>query len=242
LVVERENFRVAGAPPGHPVEVFLSCAEEDKALRDELVVHLAPLITQGTLGVWHRGKIGAGEVTKRAVEEHLNSAFCVLLLVSARYLASDECMFEATKAMTRCKPGAPVVVPVLLSDVDWTSAIFGSLEPLPRNRRPVMQWSSRDEAWQEVVRGVRAHLDELAKKRSSMPPPPSGGAPIYPDLLTRALSERLQTAYDRKARLEEIGHDTDAITNEIIDLKRQLRAAGQLNPFAGSASSAGRAL
>lgn len=230
-----------GGMAWQPLEVFLSCAEEaeDKAMRAELEAHLTPLADQGLLRLWHRDKVGAGEARGRAIDEHLESARFILLLVSARYLASDEGRHEAAKALARRGPGAAVIVPVLLSPVDWEGTAFGAIQPLP-SRVPVTLWPSRDGAWSEVTRGLRTLIE---KKRSSLPPPPSSPrafSPIFVDRVTRALSERLEEAFDRKARLEEIGQDTDAVALEILDLKRQLRAAGHLK--AGDVLGNGRYL
>lgn len=244
-MVEWDNVAGFRGPACSPVEVFLSCADvsDDRALRAELEGHLTPLADQGLVRLWHRDKVGAGEERRRTIEEHLDTARFILLLVSARYLASDEGRYEAARAMARRGPGSAVIVPVLLSPVDWEGTAFGAIQPLP-SRVPVTQWPSRDLAWHEVVRGLRS----LLERRSSLPPPPSsgpvssarGGGPSYVDRMTQAMSERLEEAFERKARLEEIGQDTDDITHEILDLKRRLRAAGHLK--AGDVLGTGRYL
>lgn len=243
FVVESGTGMGFGGRAFPPVDVFLSGADaaEDRALRAELEAHLTSLADQGLLRLWHRDKVGAGEERRRTIDEHIESARFILLLVSARYLASDEGRVEVTRAMSRRGPA--VIVPVLLSPVDWEGTPFSAMQPLP-SRVPVTQWPSRDEAWSEVARNLRT----LLEARTSRPPPPSSGPvssrravnPTYADRMTRALSERLEEAFDRKARLEEVGQDTEAVALEILDLKRQLRAAGHLK--AGDVLGNGRYL
>lgn len=237
-MVEHGNFSGFGAPPGAPVEVFLSCsgASDDTILRGELAMHLAPLEAQGFVRVWHHDKLWGGDDTRRAAAERLDAARFVLLLVSARFLASNNCKLEVERAMARRGPSAPVIVPVLLSSAVWESAPFGHLEPLP-SRVPVTMWSSRDEAWSAVVRGLRALLERHDLRSSWLPPPSSDPnsslrsflpKPAYADDWARALSEQLQQAHRRKERLKRAGQSTDGVTQEILDLKRKFRAAGQL--------------
>src|SRR5688572_14875115 len=132
--------------PGQPAEVYLSCSEDsaDKALRAELETHLAPLVAQGLVRVWHRDKIAAGSAKGKSIAEHLDSARVVLLLVSAEYLASDDCKLEVDRAMARRGLTAPVIVPVPLRPSLWEDAVFCDLKPLP-SHVPVIKWPSRDD-------------------------------------------------------------------------------------------------
>jgi serine/threonine protein kinase/GGDEF domain-containing protein len=231
-VIDRGTYYGLEAPSGQPAEIFVSCSEasQDKALRAELETHLKPLATEGLVRVWHRDKTGAGEARTRTAAERLDSAHIVLLLVSATYLASDDCSLEAERAMAR---SGAIIVPVPISPAAWEHAPFSDLAPLP-SARPVTSWPMRDEAWSELVRKLR-DLIERHDHKSSWPPATSSGPvsgrgarPTYPDRMTRVLSEELEEAYERRTRLEAIGQDTDALTNDIINLKRQLRAAGHL--------------
>jgi serine/threonine-protein kinase len=61
--------------------------------------------------------------------------------------------------------------------------------------------------------------------------PPSGIAsptPIYPDARTRTLSRQLEAAQRRKKSLAGLGASTAEVDREILDLRRQIRAGGQL--------------
>src|SRR5437773_2327810 len=65
------------------------------------------------------------------------------------------------RAMARHVANEARVVPVLLRPVDWTGAPFSSLQMLPSNAIPVSSWSNRDEALQDVARGIRQIVTEL---------------------------------------------------------------------------------
>ena len=71
--------------------VFFSYSHADEELRNELEKHLAGLLRQGVITTWHDRRIGPGEELHGQIDEQLNAADIVLLLVSADFLASDYC-------------------------------------------------------------------------------------------------------------------------------------------------------
>jgi hypothetical protein len=171
-----------------PCDVFVSYASEDAALWDELATHLAILRRQRFVSTWHHRQIRAGEDRKSAVDEHLEAAQVVLLLVSADFLDSDYCYtVEMERALARHRAGEAHVIPVILRVCDWHSAPFAHLQVLPDSVRPVTSWKNRDEAWDEVARGIRGVVKRLAdprwarrrwalrrraRERRQSPPPP----------------------------------------------------------------------
>ena len=138
------------------VEVFFSYSRRDRDLREELDRHLALLKRSGEISVWHDRQIGAGTEWAGAINEHLERAQVVLLLVSADFLNSDYCYdIELRRAMERHREGTAVVVPVLLRAADWEASPFASLQALPPGGTPVTSWANRDEAFRAVVKEIR---------------------------------------------------------------------------------------
>lgn len=88
----------------------------------------------------------------------------ILLLVSADFLASDACDKETMRALERHDAGQARVIPVLLRPTDWHSAPFARLQALPNNGKPVTLWENRDEAWTDVVKGIRRAVSELQER------------------------------------------------------------------------------
>ncbi|BAY27418.1 TIR protein [Calothrix sp. NIES-2100] len=73
------------------VKVFFSYSHRDEALRDELATHLSMMKRQGVIEAWHDREISAGSESANAIDENLEVADIILLLVSANFLASDYC-------------------------------------------------------------------------------------------------------------------------------------------------------
>jgi len=163
-----------GAPtPPASIEVFYSYAHEDEELVKQLRKHLSTLKRQGVIRDWYDREITAGTDWKGQIDQHLNSAGVILLLVSADFLASDyRYDVEVTRALERHDQGEARVIPVILRPVDWKGAPFGKLQSLPTDGKPVTSWQIRDEAFADVARGIRRAVSELAvlqPKSSSWP-------------------------------------------------------------------------
>jgi tetratricopeptide (TPR) repeat protein len=148
--------------PTRAVEVFFSYSHKDEDLQIELSKHLALLKRQRVITAWHDRRIGAGKEWKNEIDEHLNAADIILLLVSSDFLASDYCYdVEVETAMKRHEDGEARVIPVILRPVDLKGVRFGKLQALPKDARPVTDWPNRDEAFLNVAQGIRVAAEEL---------------------------------------------------------------------------------
>ena len=168
--------------PGTPtspasIEVFYSYAHEDEALIKELRKHLSILKRQGVIREWYDREITAGTEWKGQIDQHLNSAGVILLLISADFLASDYCYdVEMKRALERHDQGEARVIPVILRPVDWQGAPFGKLQSLPTDGKPVTSWTNRDEAFTDVARGIRNAIGQLGAHQTE---PPPGQVPFF---------------------------------------------------------------
>jgi hypothetical protein len=148
------------------IEVFFSYAHEDEALRNKLANHLTLLQRQDLIKAWYDREIRAGEEWQQEIEQQLNSAQIILLLISADFLASDFCWsVELQRAMQRHEAGEARVIPIILRPCDWKGSPFSKLQALPRDGTPVTQWSDQDSAFLDVVRGIRPVIQKLQAKK-----------------------------------------------------------------------------
>ena len=145
-----------------PLKLFYCYAHEDKALRDELDAHLSLMKRQKLVTVWYDREILAGTNWEHEIDTHLTSADIILLLVSARFLASDYCYgIEMQKALQRHAEGTARVVPILLRSVDWEDAPFSHLQILPTEAKPVTRWSDSNDAFEDITKSLRKVVKEL---------------------------------------------------------------------------------
>ena len=104
---------------------------------------------------WHDRKIEAGDDWKTAIDTNLERADIILLLVSSDFIASDYCWArEMKRALELHEIGVTRVIPVIVRDVNWTSAPFAHLQALPRDGKAVNTWANKDTAWRNVSEGI----------------------------------------------------------------------------------------
>jgi len=97
------------------VRLFFSYSHVDEALRDRLETSLAMLRNEGLIESWHDRRIVAGDEIDAAIDEELEKAEIILLLVSPNFLASRYCYgIEVKRAMDRHKAGSARVIPLIL--------------------------------------------------------------------------------------------------------------------------------
>jgi formylglycine-generating enzyme required for sulfatase activity len=149
-----------------PLKVFCSYSHDDEPLKDELAKHLTMLEQQGITSTWHDRKIPPGKEWDQQINENLNTADIILLLVSSDFISSKYCCdVEVTKAIERHEAGEACVIPIILRNVFWQDAPFAKLQALPKNALPIKSWSNQDDAFTNVVQGIKVTAERLIKER-----------------------------------------------------------------------------
>ena len=148
-----------------PFSVFISYAHQDRALREELETHLSNLRRQNVIASWYDGDISPGTDWKAQIIAHLNTDQIILLLISADFMASDFCYsIEMTQAIDRHDANQARVIPIILRPTDWKGAPFAKLQVLPTGGKAVTRWPTHDDAFVDIVQGIRQAIDDLEKK------------------------------------------------------------------------------
>ncbi len=130
----------------------LSYSHKDEAFRDQLEVHLSALKRAGAIATWHDRRITAGDPLGQRIDEQLERADMIQLLVSPDFLASDYCHEVEMRALARHAEGSARVIPVILHPCDWQHSPFAHLLAAPTDGKPITRWPDRDEAFLDVVR------------------------------------------------------------------------------------------
>jgi hypothetical protein len=153
-----------------PLAVFYSYSHNDELLRNQLETHLAPLERSGLILPWHDRCLGAGDEWGEQIDEHLQSAQIVLLLISPDFLASRYCFdIEMKTALERHAKRQAIVIPIILRPCDWSGAPFAHLQALPRDAKAVALWPNQDEAFAEIAKAIR---DTVVRFQQPAPHPP----------------------------------------------------------------------
>jgi internalin A len=154
----------ATEPKNKAMRLFYSYSHRDEQLRNELETHLKLLQRQGLIETWQDRKIEAGEEWKEKIDENLERADIILLLVSSDFIASDYCYeMEMSRALERHEKGDARVVPVIVRDVNWVHAPFAKLQSLPKDGQAVTVWQDKDSAWRNVAEGIEKIAEEMRR-------------------------------------------------------------------------------
>jgi TIR domain/CHAT domain len=149
-----------------PIAVFVSYSHHDEAMREELEVHLSSLRREGKIAAWNDRAVEAGTEWDTEIKAQLEAAGVILLLVSPRFMASEYCYdLEMKRAMERHEERTARVIPIILKPVDWKKTPFSKLATLPKDAKAITTWGNQDEAFLDVVTGIRRAVESLQAKK-----------------------------------------------------------------------------
>src|SRR6266487_6197734 len=143
-------------PYSNPVSLFFGYAVEDEDFQVQLHAHFANLRQQKLVKDWDLRSIRAGQNRNEEIDNQLNIADIILLLISANFMNSDYCCSVVmARAMERHHKGEAKIIPIVLSCVDIVGAPFSELEMLPKGNRPVTSWEDPDKAYVHITSEIR---------------------------------------------------------------------------------------
>ena len=149
------------------MRLVISYSHKDEGFRKQFETHLALLKRNKLIEHWDDRKIIPGDEWEEEIDQNFRDAGIVILMVSPDFLSSDYCyQKEMATAFERHERGEVAVVPIILRSCDWEDAPFGKLQALPAEAKPVSLWSDRDQAWLNVVHGLKSIVKRVKEERS----------------------------------------------------------------------------
>jgi hypothetical protein len=140
---------------GSRQRIYCCYEERNKGYWDELEAHLAVFKRLGHAVVSCNYDIPAGAYQAGVVENYVEAADVILLLVSAYFIASDFCWETALRALVRLRTEEICVIPILVTPVVLDGLPIEELQVLPSIKKPISKWTDRHEAYAMVVRGIQ---------------------------------------------------------------------------------------
>lgn len=151
-------------------KLFFSYSHRDETLRNELEVHLSSLQRQGLLDTWHDRRIGAGNDFAESINEHIDSADIILLLISPYFISSDYCYnVEMRHALQKHKKKETVVIPVILHPCDWHNLPFGNLLATPTDGKPISKFPNIHDGFLEVTLAIKKVMGNITTSDATPP-------------------------------------------------------------------------
>jgi hypothetical protein len=182
------------------MKAFISYAHRDSAMLERLHTHLAMLRREGGISDWYDREILAGGSIDREITSQLNDSRLFLALVSPDFLSSKYCYeSEMQTAIKKHEAGTMVVVPIVLEPCDWLSSPLKQFKALPRDGKPISEWTNQNAAMLDVVTELRRLVQGIILNSTTEPAPKPSTMPV----------ERapLQSKYRVKKTFDEIDRD-----------------------------------
>lgn len=167
------------------IKLFISYSHQDEKLCKRLKDHLTHLERNKTIEFWYDRKIKPGENWDSKIKTKLEEADVILFLISADFIASEYIYeVEVKIAMERYKNGDARLIPIMLRHFDLESTRYEAIQGLPTGMKPVASkkyWEDEDEAFEDVVKGLKKIFADIKKEWDLYPLSPPGDE-IKPEL------------------------------------------------------------
>jgi TIR domain len=153
------------------IKVFLSYSHKDKVLKDAFVAQLYSLVRTENITLWTDSEIDGGERWDDKINTGLDTADLVLLLISPDFIKSEYCYhIELKRAIELHVQRKAVVVPIGLRFTDITGHPFSQFQMLPVNPLFVEGWTNQNEAFVNVIQGLRKTLAGIVTEMKNWNP------------------------------------------------------------------------
>jgi len=148
------------------VNIFISYSHTDVSYLERLLVNLKPLEREGNINIWYDKKISPGTDFRDSINKNLENADIIVLLISPDFLASDF-IYKNEKMIALKKHEAEEarVISVVIRPVHLVDDPVLALQVLPKNAKPVSTWKSEDDAWVNVLEGIKSVIKDILKNR-----------------------------------------------------------------------------
>lgn len=150
---------------GSAVNIFVSYSHEDESYRQDLVKYFDTMVRNKEIEAWTDRDIKAGAEWRKEISSSIDSASVFILLVSPDFMHSYYCIdVEMKEALAKQASNNAVVVPIFVRRTDVHGSPISEIHCLPTGRKPISTWADKDEAWFDVIAGLRKTLSDLKGK------------------------------------------------------------------------------
>ena len=156
------------------INMFIIYAREDMDIKQRLLLHLNPFKNAFNAVIWHDGNIEAGQEWKPHIESRLDQTDIFILLVSVDFMNSEFInQVEFKYAIERHKEKKAIMIPVIINYCQWDIDLsfkeftfnLKDLQVLPNEGKPIGDWKTPEQAYNNIAAGIRTALSSIKFKR-----------------------------------------------------------------------------
>ena len=146
------------------VKIFISYSHKDETSIKKFVNHISPLKNNGILQEWYDRKIETGEEFQDDIDNNLENADIICLIISDNFLSSKACLEEKDNALKLKEQRGIRVIPLILSPCVWTIHYeLSSLLAIPTDGKPISSYQDQNEGWVDAVNWIKKVCDSIIK-------------------------------------------------------------------------------
>lgn len=137
------------------IKVACCYSHKDSFLADNFKTHLSALKTLELITIWDHSEIAPGANWEKEINEHLESAQIILLLISPDFIASEHCQKEIRQAQEQCNRKRAYVIPIILRPTNSWEDICGKFQALPSGAKAITLWNNEDAVLADIVKDIK---------------------------------------------------------------------------------------
>jgi hypothetical protein len=146
------------------LKLFISYSHKDETLVSKFINHIAPLKNNGLIKEWYDRKIETGDEFRNEIDNNLDNADIICLMISDSFLASKACLQEKDVALKLKNRKGIKVIPVIISPCAWTMhAELNHLLASPTDGKPVTSFTDQNEGWLDAINWIMKACRTLAQ-------------------------------------------------------------------------------
>jgi tetratricopeptide (TPR) repeat protein len=143
-----------------PLRIFLSFAYEDRKFRNALNKHLSGFQRAGIIDDLDKLEIPPGSNWKDVIDEQLDQADIILLIISSDFVASDYCYnIQMRQALEKHDEGKARVIPIRFRSVSWHHLPIEKLQGIPDTA--ISELRHKDSALTKIVAAIERAIKDL---------------------------------------------------------------------------------
>ncbi|AVI50934.1 hypothetical protein C5O00_06990 [Pukyongia salina] len=142
------------------MRAFISYSHKDEEYLERLHTHLAQLKRDGLIHTWTDESISPGGNIEKEISTSLSESELFIALLSPDYINSNYCYekeFEA--ALKMHEEGKLIIIPIILEPCDWLTTPFKVFKAMPKDGKPISNWSNSNTAFLGVIQGIRSLME-----------------------------------------------------------------------------------
>ena len=141
-------------------KAFISYSHADESIVDRLHKHLAQLRREDKITTWVDKQILAGTDLDDDISNSLKGADYFLAIVSADYLSSNYCFEKEFKEALKLHEKKNLqIIPIIAEPCDWKTSPFGKMKAIPKDGKPISEWTNKEAALLNVTDELRRLVD-----------------------------------------------------------------------------------